>query len=220
MTGPDTRAARLRELALLFLRLGATAFGGPAAHVAMMEDEVVRRRRWLSREELLDLLGAANLIPGPNSTELAIHVGHRRAGFPGLLVAGACFIMPAAVIVTALAWAYVRFGALPEAGGILRGVKPVVLAVVIQALWGFGRAAALPAGGVLPALGLGAAGGPGAWPPLASLALMAVVTAQLARAAIVDLPTALVAAASGVLLLFRVSSSWLVLGGAAAGLLL
>src|SRR5207245_8045518 len=95
--------------------LGATSFGGPAAHIAMMEDEVVRRRGWLTRADFLDLLGATNLIPGPNSTELAIHIGHRRAGWPGLLVAGACFIVPAMLIVLALAWAYVRFGRLPEA---------------------------------------------------------------------------------------------------------
>jgi chromate transporter len=95
---PPPRARALRELALLFLRLGATAFGGPAAHIALMEEEVVRRRGWLTREELLDLLGAVNLIPGPNSTELAIHIGHRRAGFPGLVVAGACFILPAALM--------------------------------------------------------------------------------------------------------------------------
>src|SRR6266508_2668690 len=100
--------ASLRELALLFLRLGTTAFGGPAAHIAMMEDEVVRRRRWLTREEFLDLLGATNLIPGPNSTELAIHVGHVRAGWAGLVVAGTCFILPAVGIVTGCAWAYVR----------------------------------------------------------------------------------------------------------------
>lgn len=131
----------LKELAILFLRLGATAFGGPAAHIAMMQDEVVRRRRWLTDEEFLDLVGATNLIPGPNSTELAIHVGHLRAGRAGLLVAGACFILPAALIVWALAWAYVRFGTLPEAAGVLYGVKPVVIAVVIQALWSLGRAA-------------------------------------------------------------------------------
>src|SRR5262245_58185808 len=100
----------LKEIALLFLRLGTTAFGGPAAHIALMEDEVVRRRRWLSREEFLDLLGATNLIPGPNSTEMAIHVGHRRAGAAGLVVAGVCFILPAALITLAAAWAYVRFG--------------------------------------------------------------------------------------------------------------
>jgi chromate transporter len=372
------RRAALRELALLFLRLGATAFGGPAAHVAMMEDEIVRRRRWLTPEEFLDLVGAANLIPGPNSTELAIHVGHRRAGFPGLVVAGAAFIVPATLLVTAIAWLYVRFGALPATEGLLRGVKPVVVAVVAQALWRFARtairgpshgalalaasvAAALGghelailavAGAVLAAgrvssrgrgvaavalcplpaasalaLGAGATpftlsglflvflkigsvlygsgyvllaflrsdlvhrlgwlteaqlldavavgqvtpgpvfttatfvgfllgGAPGAaiatvgiflpafvfvalsgplvprlrrspaagafldGVSLASLALMAVVTAQLARAALVDLPTALLAAASALLLVRRVNSSWLVLGGAAVGLLL
>jgi chromate transporter len=135
-------ATSLRELAALFLRLGATAFGGPAAHVAMMEDEVVRRRRWMTREEFLDLLGATNLIPGPNSTEMAIHVGHRRAGFPGLVVAGASFIVPATLIVTAIAWGYVAYGRLPAAEGLLRGVKPVVVAVVVQALLGFARTAA------------------------------------------------------------------------------
>src|SRR4051812_1563414 len=131
----------IRALAQLFLKLGTIAFGGPAAHIAMMEDEVVRRRRWLTREEFLDYLGATNLIPGPNSTELAIHIGHARAGFPGLVVAGACFILPATCIVAAIAWAYVRFGALPAAVGILYGVKPVVIAVVVQALLGLGRAA-------------------------------------------------------------------------------
>jgi len=135
------RRSTLSELALLFLRLGATSFGGPAAHIAMMEDEVVRRRGWLTRAEFLDLLGATNLIPGPNSTELAIHIGHRRAGWPGLLVAGACFIVPAMLIVLALAWAYVRFGRLPEAAGLLYGVKPVVIAIVLQALLGLARAA-------------------------------------------------------------------------------
>ncbi len=138
---PSSRRAALRELALLFLRLGFTAFGGPAAHVAMMEDEVVRRRRWMTREELLDLFGAANLIPGPNSTELAIHIGHRRAGWPGLVVAGTCFIVPAALLTGTIAWAYVRFGSVPQAGGLLYGIKPVIIAVVIQALFGFARAA-------------------------------------------------------------------------------
>ena len=139
MTGERRRG--LLELAVFFLRLGTTAFGGPAAHVAMMEDEVVRRRGWLTREEFLDRLSAANLIPGPSSTELAIHVGLKRAGWPGLVVAGACFILPAALIVGALAWAYVRFGSLPMLSGVLRGVKPVVVAVVLQALIGFGRTA-------------------------------------------------------------------------------
>jgi len=131
----------LGEIARLFLKLGTVAFGGPAAHIAMMEDEVVRRRGWLSHEEFLDYLGATNLIPGPNSTEMAIHIGHARAGWRGLLVAGSCFILPAALIVSALAWAYVRFGQLPAAEALLYGVKPVVMAVVAQALFGLGRSA-------------------------------------------------------------------------------
>ena len=131
----------LGELARLFLKLGTIAFGGPAAHIAMMEDEVVRRRGWMTREQFLDYLGATNLIPGPNSTELAIHIGQARAGWRGLLVAGACFILPATLIVTAIAWAYVRFGSLPASVGILYGVKPVVIAVVLQALLGLGRTA-------------------------------------------------------------------------------
>lgn len=138
--GPGT-AASLRELALLFFRLGTTAFGGPAAHIAMMEDEVVRRRRWLTRERFLDLLGATNLIPGPNSTEMAIHVGHQRAGWSGLVVAGSAFIVPAATITLVFAWAYQRFGSLPQVEGLLYGVKPVIIAVVLQALWGLGRVA-------------------------------------------------------------------------------
>jgi len=148
------RATSLRELAALFLKLGTIAFGGPAAHIAMMEDEVVRRRRWLTREAFLDFLGATNLIPGPNSTELAIHIGRERAGWPGLLVAGICFILPAALIVTALAWVYVRFGSLPTAEAVLYGVKPVVIAIVLRALWGLGATAIkTPA---LAALGVGA----------------------------------------------------------------
>jgi chromate transporter len=131
----------LKKLALLFFKLGVISFGGPASHIAMMEDEVVRRRRWLSRDEFLDLLGATNLIPGPNSTEMAIHIGRRCAGWPGLLVAGSCFILPATLIVTALAWAYVRYGSLPQTGAALYGVKPVVIAIILQALWGLWRAA-------------------------------------------------------------------------------
>ena len=131
----------LLELAGLFLKLGTTAFGGPAAHIAMMEEEVVRLRGWLTHAEFLDLLGAANLIPGPNSTELAIHIGHRRAGWRGLLVAGTAFIVPAMLIVTVLAWAYVRYGSLPEARGLMYGIKPVVIAVVVQALWMLSRTA-------------------------------------------------------------------------------
>jgi chromate transporter len=139
---PDRPRGALREVALLFLRLGATAFGGPAAHIAVLEDEAVRRRRWLSREEFLDLLGATNLIPGPNSTEMAIHLGLRRAGGAGLVVAGAAFIVPAAGMTLLLAWAYVRFGTRPEAAGLLYGVKPVAIAIIAQALWGLGRTAA------------------------------------------------------------------------------
>jgi chromate transporter len=131
----------LAELARLFTRLGATAFGGPAAHIAMMHDEVVVRRQWLTREEFLDLLGAVNLIPGPNSTELAIHIGHRRAGWPGLFVAGACFILPAVAIVMVCAWAYVTYGTLPQASGLLYGIKPVIIAIVLRALWDLGRTA-------------------------------------------------------------------------------
>jgi len=131
----------LRELTMLFLKLGTIAFGGPAAHIAMMEDEVVRRRRWMTNDEFLDLLGATNLIPGPNSTEMAIHIGHRRAGWKGLLVAGASFILPAVLIVTAFAWAYVRYGSVPQVKGVLYGVKPVIIAIVLQALWSLGRSA-------------------------------------------------------------------------------
>ena len=131
----------LKEVASLFLRLGSTAFGGPAAHIAMMEDEVVRRRRWLSREEFLDLLGATHLIPGPNSTEMAIHIGRQRAGVIGLVAAGLAFIMPAVLITLAAAWTYTRFGALPQAAAVLYGVKPVVIAVVAQALWSLARTA-------------------------------------------------------------------------------
>jgi chromate transporter len=131
----------LRTLGLLFLRLGTTAFGGPTAHIAMMEDEVVRRRQWMSRGDFLDLVGATQIIPGPNSTELAIHIGHARAGWPGLLVAGVCFIVPAMLIVWGVAWGYVTYGTLPAVEGMLAGVKPVVFAVVAQALWGLGRTA-------------------------------------------------------------------------------
>src|SRR5271156_390062 len=138
---PSPPKVSLRELARFFLRLGTTAFGGPGAHIAMMENGLVRRRQWLSREKFLDLLGASNLIPGPSSSELAIHIGYLLAGWAGLLVAGMCFILPAASMVAALAWAYVHFGKLPEVSAILYGVKPVVIAVVLQALWGLGRTA-------------------------------------------------------------------------------
>ena len=135
-------SASVRDLAAYFLRLGVLAFGGPAAHLAMMEEETVRRRHWLSREKFLDLLGAANIIPGPTSTETAIYIGYEQAGWLGLLVAGVCFILPAAVMVTILAWAYVLYGSLPQVTDLFYGIKPVVIAVIIQALWNLGRGAA------------------------------------------------------------------------------
>ena len=136
MVSPELK---LREVAALFLKLGLTAFGGPAAHIAMMRDEVVKRRKWVDDRHFLDLLGATNLIPGPNSTEMAIHLGFVRAGWPGLIAGGACFIIPAMLMVMAFAWVYVRFGSIPEAGWLLYGVKPVVIAIIVQALWGLGQ---------------------------------------------------------------------------------
>jgi chromate transporter len=142
----------LRSLAALFLRLGTVAFGGPAAHIAMMRQEVVQRLRWMTDAQFLDLVGATNLIPGPNSTEMAIHIGYSRAGWRGLLVAGSCFIMPAAIIVLALAALYVGYGTTPAAKWLTYGVKPVVIAVIVHAVWGLGRTAIRNAG--LAALGV------------------------------------------------------------------
>lgn len=133
LTSTDKEAV-VFHLAKLFIRLGFTAFGGPAAHIAMMHDEVVVRRKWLSDQHFLDMVGAVNLIPGPNSTEMAIHVGQERAGWRGMLVAGLCFILPAALIVLALAWAYVEYGDTPQATALLYGVTPVIIAIVLQAL--------------------------------------------------------------------------------------
>jgi len=130
------KGEQLRELAILFLKLGTVAFGGPAAHIAMMRHEVVERRRWMGEQEFLDLMGATNLIPGPNSTELAIHIGRVRAGWRGLMVAGLCFIMPAALIVLVFAWAYTRYGSTPAVQDLLYGIVPVVIVVIVQALWG------------------------------------------------------------------------------------
>ena len=152
----------LKDIAVYFLKLGFIAFGGPAAHIAMMEEETVRRRHWLSREKFLDLLGAANMIPGPSSTELAIYIGYVQAGWLGLVLAGVCFILPASIIVTAIAWVYVQYGSLPQVVSILYGVKPVVIAIILQALWNLGRSAvktkyllAVGAGGlILSALGI------------------------------------------------------------------
>ena len=130
---------RLAEVGGLFLKLGLIAFGGPAAHIAMMRDEAVRRRRWVSDQQFLDLLGASNLIPGPTSTELAIYLGFTRAGWQGLVLAGVCFILPAMLLVLVLAWAYVRYGATPQATWMLYGIKPAIIAIIVQAIWGLGR---------------------------------------------------------------------------------
>ncbi len=135
------RSQRLREVAGLFLKLGFTAFGGPAAHTALMHSEIVQKRKWLTDQEFLDLLGATNLIPGPNSTEMAIHVGFLRAGWLGLIAGGLCFLTPAMLMVLGLAWAYVRFGSMPEAQWLLYGIKPVVIAIIAQAVWNLGRKA-------------------------------------------------------------------------------
>jgi len=139
--GDTSRGERLREVARLFTRLGFTAFGGPAAHVAMMEDEVVHRRRWLSRQQFLDLVALLNFIPGPNSTELAIHLGLLRAGYPGLVVGGVCFILPAVLIILPLAWAYVRFGSLPQVLEGLAGVNAAVVAVLGAACYRYAKTA-------------------------------------------------------------------------------
>lgn len=130
-----------RELASLFTRLGFTAFGGPAAHVAMLHDEVVTRRGWMTEQHFLDLIGATNLIPGPNSTEMVMHVGKERGGWKGLIIAGACFILPAATMVTILAWAYVTYGRTAQGLSLLYTVKPVVIVIVLQALLKLGRKA-------------------------------------------------------------------------------
>jgi chromate transporter len=152
-SGTGSQRASLSELALLFLRLGFTAFGGPAAHIAMMRDEVVNRRKWMDDQQFLDLIGATNLIPGPNSTEMAIHTGYLRAGFAGLIVAGSAFIFPAMLIVLALSWVYVRFGTTPVAENLLYGIQPIVIAIIAQALIGLGKKAVT---GILTAfVGLG-----------------------------------------------------------------
>ena len=131
----------LGEVAWIFLKLGFISFGGPAAHLALMEEEVVRKRAWLTRDEFLDLLGATNLIPGPNSTEMAIHLGRVRGGWTGLFLAGACFILPAMFIVLGCAWTYQRLGNWPPFEALLYGIKPVLIAIVLQAGWGLARAA-------------------------------------------------------------------------------
>jgi len=136
-----TRFLSLREIAKEFLRLGFVAYGGPAAHIAMMDERFVGRLAWVSGEQFLDLVGAVNLLPGPSSTELAIYLGQIAAGLPGLLVAGACFILPAAILVVAFAWAYTQYGAVPQVAGLLFGIKPVVVALIAQAIWNLGETA-------------------------------------------------------------------------------
>ena len=131
----------LWEVARVFLKLGCIGFGGPAVHIAMMEEEVVRRRKWITPEHFLDLVGATNLIPGPNSTEMTMHCGHERAGWKGLVVAGMCFIIPAVIITGALAWAYQRYGSLPEVQPFIYGIKPAIIAVVVALMISLGRKA-------------------------------------------------------------------------------
>jgi chromate transporter len=149
----DARAG-LADIAREFLRLGFVAFGGPPVHFAMMEERFVREKKWLSRERFLDLLGAVNLLPGPSSTELTIYLGEVRAGLAGLVVAGICFILPSAMMVVALAWAYENFGKLPQVAGLLFGIKPVVVALILPALWNLAKVALKNAGLVMLAVGV------------------------------------------------------------------
>jgi chromate transporter len=141
MSGGETVRSenRLGGIAVAFLKLGFIAFGGAVAHIALMEEEFVRRRGWLSREEFVDRVGAVNLLPGPSSTEMAIYLGQLRGGFPGLLIAGAAFILPSALMMCVMAWAYVRYGALPQIAGVLWGVKPVVVVLIAQAVCALGK---------------------------------------------------------------------------------
>ena len=141
LDNPRQQKPSLKELAIVFFRLGAIAFGGPAAHVAMMDDEIVKQRQWMNREDLLDLMGVTNLLPGPNSTELAIHIGYEQRGWAGLFVAGGSFILPAMVIVWLLAIVYVRSQTIPQVEWLLYGIKPVIMAVILQALWKLGKKA-------------------------------------------------------------------------------
>lgn len=137
----EPRRQDLKELATVFFKLGTIAFGGPVAHIAMMEEEIVNRRRWITSEKLLDLLGVTSLIPGPNSTELAIHIGYERAGWKGLFVAGSCFILPAMTLVWILAVIYDRYQTLPQIEGLLYGIKPLISLIIVKALWKLGKKA-------------------------------------------------------------------------------
>lgn len=134
LSGMDENS-NLKEVAKLFFRLGVTAFGGPAAHIAMMQEEVVVKRKWLTEQHFLDLIGATNLIPGPNSTEMAIHIGHERAGWRGLIVAGFCFIFPAVFITGIFAWLYKEYGQLPEVQPFVYGIKPAIIAIILGAVY-------------------------------------------------------------------------------------
>ena len=137
----NLKKTSLKEIALLFLKLGITAFGGPAVHIAMMEEEAVSKKKWLMPNKFLDLLGSANIIPGPSSTELAIYIGYGQAGWQGLIIAGLCFILPAVIIVAIIAKLYVAYGSLPQFTGILYGVKPVIIAIILKAIWHLGKIA-------------------------------------------------------------------------------
>ena len=144
--------ATLSELSRLFLKLGTFGFGGPAAHIATMEEEVVQRNHWLDDQQFLDLVGATNLIPGPNSTELAIHIGYQQRGWPGLFVAGSCFVLPAILITSLFAWLYVEYGQLPETAPLMAGIQPTVLAIILIAGWRLGKKALT--GKLLPVIAL------------------------------------------------------------------
>lgn len=196
------RPSGLGEILRVFIRLGLIAFGGPPAHFALMEEEFVRRRAWLSRERFVDLVGAVSLLPGPSSTELAIYLGQIRGGAMGLLLAGLGFILPSALLVTALAWVYQRYGSVPQVAGLLAGVKPVIVVIVAQAIWSLGRTAlkSLPLGLLAAAIVLLAARGV---PPAALLlggGVLAIVVAGEHRLAEK----------------LRRRSLWLPLGGAAS----
>ena len=132
-------SGRLGEVALLFLRLGATSFGGPAAYIGLMHHEIVVRRKWIDDQRFLDLMSATMLLPGPNATEIASHLGLVRAGWRGLIAAGGFFILPGMAAILAVAWAYVKYGSLPEVTWVLYGVKPAVIAIIVQAVWSLGR---------------------------------------------------------------------------------
>jgi chromate transporter len=190
----------LKAVVSLFLRLGFTAFGGPAAHIALMEEEVVRRRKWLGRQEFLDLLGATNFIPGPNSTEMAIHIGYRVAGWRGLLGAGLAFILPAALMVSAIAALYVRYGTLPDVQAILYGIKPVMIAVILHAVYSLGKTAVKTP--FLAALGAGVVAGKilgvGEIPLLGAAVVIALLGARRPPSARTGTGAALIAAPTAV----------------------